>query len=445
MNFNLYLFGNPNGKYDQIPNDYMASDIAPFLKDFKSSRLVIVRKMNLMHYIYVEKLDNTRFIGFCLIFNHVYISHPKQLVVTLRDLIEDYLIKKGDIIRYTKDGELQYAINSFSDNTLRYQKLHALLKDRFTTESAKYGILELKTIFNGERSSRTVGYNIGEEQLVLMSMSYNTLIIDDSEGIEQAYIPQVINGLNKNIQRLTKQNADLQKQIEKLNRQKKQMKWVLFLLIVLFTVGIVFYSYAQEKKQVIQDQSAQILDLNDTIDNKNLTIISLDAYINRLKSDSTNLSHSLNNRTNQLNDAKQKLNKLHFELEYNVPAYIYFPAWKSTNYHVASSSSSKEYTFYAYNGDILHIPYYVSSESGCDYLTITLYFNGKTEKILSKSGSYSNAVKEYTCSYSGTYRMVVQYSKDGSVDKNYDNAGVKQFYIYRPIVDRLRRMAEYKE
>ena len=445
MNFNLYLFGNPGGKYNQIPNDYISSDIVTYLKGVKSSRMVIMRKMDLMHYIYYEKLDSTRHIGFCLIFNRAYVAHPKQLVALFRDLIEDYLIKKGDIIRYTKEGELQYVIKSFSDNPVRYQKLHSLIKEKFENSTAQYGISELRTIFNGEHTSRAVSFNIDEEQIVSMSASYNTLIVDDDEGLEQGYIPQIISGLNNTISHLNDQNAKLQKQNDILNRQKKQMKWVLFLLLLLLVGGFIFYMYAQDTNRLIQSKSNEISNLNETIDDKNEQISSLNVNIKRLKKDSINLENELTNKTNQFNEVKQKLNSLHTSLNNSIPLYIYFPSWTSTNYHIANSTSSREYVFYAYQSDVLHIPYFVSSESCCDYLTITLYYNGRSEQILHVAGSYSNIYKEYTFQQSGTYRMVVEYSKDGSANSGNDNAGVNRFYLYRSFISTLQKMAEYNE
>lgn len=442
MNFNLYLFGNPGGKFSQIPDDYIASDIATFQKGLKSSRLVIMRKMDLVHYIYFEKLDNTKYIGFCLIFNHAYVQHPKQLVTMFRNLIEDYLVKKGDIIRYTKEGELQFVIKSFSENPLRYQKLHALIKDKFENAGAQYGVTSLKTIFNGERSSRVVGYNISEEQLVAMASAYNTLIIDDTEGLEQGYIPKIIGELNNTITNLNEQNCKLQKQNESLNRQKKQMKWVVLLLLLILAGGIFFYLFARDTNHLIQTQSDQISEMNDTIVDKNNQISLLNSNINQLKRDTLNRGVSLRRKTSQYNEIKQKMTDINYYLNNTFSAYMYFNSWKSTN-HLQSSTSQMIYTFYGYEDDELNIPYYVSSESGYDHLRISLKRNGySAQELLKESGVKSGTLK-HTLYASDSYQLIVSYSKDGSNDRNNDNAGVNQFYIYRPIINRLRRMSEY--
>lgn len=445
MNFSLYLFGNPEGKYSQIPDDYLVSDIAAFQKDLKGSRLVIMRKMDLMHYVYWERINTNRYIGICLIFNRAYVAHPKQLVALFRDLIEDYLIKKGDIIRYSKEGLIQYVIKSFGDNPLRRQKIHEYITEKFENASAQYGISELKSTFNGEHTSRVVNFATEEQQIVTMAASYNTLIVDDTEGIEHGYIPQIIEELRDTINQLEEQNANLQAQNATLKRQKKQMIWILLLLLLLLLGGIGFYYYAQNKKQVIQDQSDEIAYLDSVIETKDSKIYSLNKYIKHLKTDSVNLSRALDNKKNQYEEVKEKLHDIHYELNNNVSAFTYFDAWRSTNYHQNTSTSTKNYSFYAHNGDELRIPYYVSSEYNYDFLTISLKRKGYSPtQLVRVSGSQSDTYT-YRFYTTDSYELIVSYSKDDSGHGNNDNAGVTGMYLYRSMVDKLRTMSEYNE
>lgn len=262
MNFNFYIIGTPNGIYKQIPDDYIASEITGFQKGLKGKRLVIMRKMNLMHYIYMEKIDSTKFIGFCLIFNKAYVARPKQLIALFQDLIEDYLVNKGDIIRYSQKGELQYAVDSFNQNVERYKKLNLLIKEKFENQTSLYGIHELSTIFNGEHSSRIVGIDLEEEQLLQMSFAYNTLIIDGLVGIEQAYIPKIISDLRRQINTLTSEIGLLTQQNAKLKRQKKQFT-IVFILIIIIAIGaFLFYHKVNSQNEIIQrlEQKNEVLD-----------------------------------------------------------------------------------------------------------------------------------------------------------------------------------------
>ncbi len=93
--------------------------------------------------------------------------------------------------------------------------------------------------------------------------------------------------------------------------------------------------------------------------------------------------------------------------------------WTSTNKGQNSSTSSNTYTIAANAGDVLTFDWLVSSESNYDWLTVTL--NGS--EIIKKSGEASNSY-QYTFTSSGTYTMVVKYTKDGSVNGGSDYAKV---------------------
>lgn len=346
MNFNLYILGNPNGIYKQVPDDYMSSEIAEFLADLKGTRLVIRRKMNLMHYVYLEKLDANKYIGFCLIFNNAQVTRLKQLISLFRFLIEDYLINKGDIIRYGPSGELEYVIDSFSQNIERYKQISLLITDRLDNQSALYGVSELNTIFNGEHSSRRVGCDLNEEELLRMASFYNTLIVEDTTGMEQGYIPSVMAQLRAQADSLKGEIGDLQQENERLKKQKKQFKWVVTLLLCILVGIIAFVRYAQNKAYIIEGQSGEIDMLNMVITDRNSEIDNLNLSIERLRQDSVRQANALNRQTGQLNTLRANVHYIHDALE-QMPTYLYFPAWTSTNYHQPNSKSGTTYAFYA--------------------------------------------------------------------------------------------------
>ena len=160
-----------------------------------------------------------------------------------------------------------------------------------------------------------------------------------------------------------------------------------------------------------------------------------DQWVQRLRNDSTSLA-------NHYYSVKQILDYVFEELLDTNSSYLYFDSWTSTNHGLPNSNSQITYAFYAYEDDELNIPYFVSSESGNDYLIIKLKRNGQTEQqILKKSGIESGTLS-HTITESDSYLLTISYTKDGSVDKNSDNAGVNRFSIYRPIFDRLRNLAD---
>ena len=93
--------------------------------------------------------------------------------------------------------------------------------------------------------------------------------------------------------------------------------------------------------------------------------------------------------------------------------------WTSTNQGQSSSTSSNTYNITASAGDVLTFDWLVSSESNYDKLIITI---GGTE-ILNKSGELSGTY-QHTFTSSGSYTMVVKYTKDGNVNNGSDYAKV---------------------
>ena len=98
---------------------------------------------------------------------------------------------------------------------------------------------------------------------------------------------------------------------------------------------------------------------------------------------------------------------------------VTYSDWTSTNHGQPNSTSSNTYTITASAGDVLTFDWLVSSESNYDKLIITI---GGTE-ILNKSGELSGTY-QHTFTSSGTYTMVVKYTKDYSADRGSDYAKV---------------------
>ena len=118
------------------------------------------------------------------------------------------------------------------------------------------------------------------------------------------------------------------------------------------------------------------------------------------------------------------------DLTSELPDDAIFDNWHSTN-HENNSESYKNYSFYASEGDVLSFKYDVSSEFGCDYLTVTLKGeNISSIELVKKSGKYQNS-RVFAFEKNGVYNLEVKYSKDGSFYDNDDDAGVSDIYLYR--------------
>lgn len=131
------------------------------------------------------------------------------------------------------------------------------------------------------------------------------------------------------------------------------------------------------------------------------------------------------------------------DLTSDLPGDAIFDNWHSTN-HENNSESYKNYSFYASEGDVLSFKYDVSSEFGCDYLTVTLKGeNISSIELVKKSGKYQNS-RVFAFEKNGVYNLEVKYSKDGSFYDNDDAAGVSDIYLYRSyknLIEKIHSMS----
>lgn len=122
-----------------------------------------------------------------------------------------------------------------------------------------------------------------------------------------------------------------------------------------------------------------------------------------------------------------------------------FSNWRSSN-HKHNSESHILYRFSASNGDKLSFYYFVSSESGYDYLTVTLSGDSISSNVLIKASGETNSSRSYTFDKSGNYTLYIKYSKDGSIHKNNDNAGISNINLhrnYKILLDKIHTISHH--
>jgi len=286
MNFSFYILGTPEGRYSQYPDDYTASTLANLQDGMSGARLVIYREMDLVHYAYTEYLGNNNIIGFCIIFNKARIQKTRQLIKLFRFIIEKRLIESGDIIKYTEDGELQFRVKAMNECVKEYDRLKGFLDSEFENNVSKYDIVPLSNTYNGIKSIRELDRNASDVQIVAMTNQHNKVIVNDDSGIEHGYIPQVISSLREQNQKANETIACLQDNNAKLERKKKQYRYVILLTLIVIGcfVGLyLFYNEVNDKEAHISRLENNITNLKTTIENKINTIVGLKDTITDLQ------------------------------------------------------------------------------------------------------------------------------------------------------------------
>ncbi len=268
MNFNLYLFGKNKGTYNQYPDDYTSSLLSSLCSDVESSKAMIVRDQNLMHYIYAENLGNSNIIGVCLIFNKAYIKYVSKIFNFLRSLIEATLLKQGKIIKYNSSGDIEFISLNLSDDIKSYDYIKALVNSKFDSENNYFGVSELTTTYNGLHNSEVVDGNIANSEILKLQQKFNKIIIDYKRGIEEDLTKKVITGLQSQISDLNQKIYSQSQEITKLEKAKKQYKKVMFLFIVVLCCcgGLYFlYTTLDETERNLQNTTARLNTATDSI------------------------------------------------------------------------------------------------------------------------------------------------------------------------------------
>lgn len=191
MNFSFYIFGTLGRQYSQYPDDYIASSLSNVPEETKGVRLIIQREMQLVHYIFTEKLSEENVIGFCLVFNNTRLLKPKNLILFFHELIEKHLIEVGEIVRYTDGGVLQNKISSFHEKQDVYEALSTLVNKELEENGSRYGIKVLNTIYDGTRTCESIETSASEDEIIALTEKHNKVIIDNHAGLTKSHIRQL--------------------------------------------------------------------------------------------------------------------------------------------------------------------------------------------------------------------------------------------------------------
>lgn len=221
MNFSFYIIGTPEGRYSQYPDDYTAPTLSNLQEGVDGARLVIYRDMDLVHYVYTERIGTNAILGFCLIFNKVRISKPTQLIQLFRFIIEKRLVESGKLIRYSENGVLKFNVKALNECVKDYEHLKVYINSEFENNASKYNIQPLTTIYNGVKTSTSLDQNASDDQIVSMTNKYNKVIVNDGEGIESGYIPHVIESLRKKTEQKSEEIIELQSKLRKAEAKQK--------------------------------------------------------------------------------------------------------------------------------------------------------------------------------------------------------------------------------
>lgn len=266
MNFAFYIFGNPQGKYSQYPDDQTKDILEQQTKGLKSLRFSILRRECLIYYAYIQQISNTEYIGFCLIFNKIQTLKYNELIHLFNWLSTTERVK--EIV----SNENTYSIKSFNNVPHIFEDLEKIVKQ------------QLLERFNVDWQTLSHAFNLSDIKYI------GTIGVDDREIYNLVCKYKTVEFNSTSIIAPT--------------RKLKNIKGIVFGILgglLLTFLGVWIYKYNQiidYKDDIIQRLESQKIQLTDSL-----------SSIRNAKSDILT----------DLDNLQQKYNQL--ELKYNAIRY----------------------------------------------------------------------------------------------------------------------------
>jgi len=241
MNVTSYLFGEFNNGYTQYPDDYAEGIFSKFYTNSKSTtQIAIHRDGCLMYYGYVRKLEQGRYIGFCIVINGLMLTKLEGLFSLYENTISN-LVTNGQLIHFNEQGNIVTNVDRLYMNREDIDLL---------SESFRYGFQHLR---DSTQSIPAVNYGVSKDSAKDFSIEDNLdEIVKSSHTCGYTYIYKSkgfntshLNSYKGVLSRLNNEKTELAEQYDKLTtkyketiKQKKQYQNVFILLLIVLVCGV---------------------------------------------------------------------------------------------------------------------------------------------------------------------------------------------------------------
>ncbi len=282
MNVTSYLFGEFNNGYAQYPDDYTVGKFNNFYTNSKSAtQIAIHREGNLMYYGYIRKLEQERYIGFCIVINGLMLTKLEGLFSLFENTISS-LVTNGQLIHFNEQGSIITNVDRLYMNREEIDLL---------TQSFRAGFHQLK---NFAKPLPAVSYSVSKdsvknfsieddmEEIIKSSHTYGFTYIYKSKDFNTAQhnsYKGVLSRLNNEKIELAKRYDKLKIEHEETVRQKKQFRFVaiLFLIVLGCGVGLFFLNdNLNSTKSALQKANKNIIEQKDSLSSKDIKIANLE-------------------------------------------------------------------------------------------------------------------------------------------------------------------------
>lgn len=301
MNSTVYIFGNLSSGYTQYPDDY-TKKIFLFIQDKAKavSQIIVHREGQLMYYTYIRKLEDKQYVGLCVLLNNLMITKFGAIFYLFENAITK-MATNGFIIKFDESGNLVPNVSRLYENQEELEFVSQILKAGFNNQEStsqklppiNFGIkADSISEFSFEDSAEDIlrstylkGFTV-----IYKSKNYNSRRLESYKG--------VLSKISQENERLKDEIIAVQKQNHKILQQKKQIKKVNLLIVVLVgcSLGLFYLNENLGNTQTLLNAA------NDKIKSKDSVISVMKG---RLETMNYNLSFTKKQLGNTLKDNKK--------------------------------------------------------------------------------------------------------------------------------------------
>lgn len=431
MNCNIYFFIGTQKGYSQYPENYSKDIISNILAktDRKKNLSQFAISMNgkLAYMTYQYRYSDSKYFGICCEYNNVVPTNFEYLFEFFDNIVQD-ILAKGEIIHYDSAGIISPSIDYISDKIELVSYYSNLISNNLNDRLAKYINLPSQNYTSEKKKVAVLAYDDKHTQLIDLLNTYDNVVISR----DNPYVLGFANTLKKSSERI----SQLEKEVARINRQKKQYRMVVFLVIAVAGCLVALYSsnsniqslnsdLSQRKEEIktlnsdlttanakIDTMSLELSDKNqrivvlqkesvknrNSIDSLNSLTQNQETIISDLRSDLSSVNSSLSSTKSELSQTQRKLSNYQNKVGKHLPLIV-------TDIEIANHyKDSKEETGYGgtiYSKNSMYLApriSYIGLVEGTRKFLIKLY---RPDGTLSTGSPSSETPKGYSYSASG--------------------------------------------
>ena len=270
MNCNIYFFIGTQKGYSQYPENYSKDIISNILAktDRKKNLSQFAISMNgkLAYMTYQYRYSDSKYFGICCEYNNVVPTNFEYLFEFFDNIVQD-ILTKGEIIHYDSTGIIFPSIDYISDKKELVNYYSNYITNHFNDKLAKYINLPSQNYTSEKKKVVALAYDDKHTQLIDLLSTYDNVVISRDNPYALGYA----NTLKKSSEKI----SQLETELDKINHQKKQYRWVAILSVCVITSLIGLYFLNDNLSDIISNQNSTISLLESAIANKNSEITSL--------------------------------------------------------------------------------------------------------------------------------------------------------------------------